>query len=64
MRESGGNRKCRNLNLQIGTGGKMKAKRAKKSKGLRRAKKLEPQKPLKGTMSDISITKHIDTSTP
>jgi len=40
-------------------------KATKRSKGLRKSKKLEAQKPLKGVPHDpIVVTKPIDTSTP
>jgi hypothetical protein len=42
----------------------MNAKKAKKSKGLLRGKKLEAQKTLKGTFSPLPIPKPVDTSSP
>lgn len=43
----------------------MKAtKKSKAAKHLRKGKKMEAQKPLSVTHVDISITKHVDVSSP
>ena len=42
----------------------MKAKATKKSKSLHRGKKLEAQRPLKSSHTDIPVVKDVDKSTP